>query len=1035
MTSQKWGIVFVYLIGYGSFSSAELTEDTVKQVESSLDAVKEVIDAVKTWADYAQDAQKGVDQAVKLLHEPSSHRKVLNEVRNSAGKALSKIMKCTEAITKVLSAFSVVGALLSVIFAFLPTHDPVMELMKEQFTEVNRKLDSIAHNIGELKRDVKWNAYASVYARDENTIENAWKEFEAFRKAVLTAETQQGKLKLAEKFTAFFEHSATANSIENFYRYLTHKHLSLTENILKLVNQKFKRDLKTILNFSSYFTSLMIKGFQLQLYYSGLKGYDGVAKSKEVVEKFSDVIRAVQEAAEDCVFNFAEQAQADVREIALEKWTSNKDMASQIQSHLNKKFDWYEWIVIVHDQTEFHTQYRPTVVLRNVQNKGDVIVFHREKGAKVNEQMKTQIKNKIEQKAWMDFPWIKNHYFEIMNTFNNEEMNNIAGFYAVCNVKDYQQTENSATLKHSNILTNIFSVSVHLGFVLKGRDEVENPPCRRPVCINGKCKPIPDTAGDICMCTNNYYGLTCKNNILDDFNWETIKKDTDNFVIYPVPDMTSIFFSIQDLKNFTNSLALIMQSHIEWGIVVSKYSNIILKLQFMNNCYQELEEGKINEYDYKVELSKHLQSTSYKYLSDTYHKMMTGTSLLDTNNILDSYRNTLKDEPCSEGYSQKIDFFLKYMFAFQEQFYLAWLKYLILTEQSHKLPQEKNEFTDWVSTQWRLYNSNGCGPLGANLLSNRFCTSAHHSRSSLKVTVTCENSYKPFPESVTCNKNSWSVPPVCYIHPTNGRVTCETSSSGTTTTINCTASCHSGWTTPTGLTEQTFLCAKQPCPQFTPSNCTGCRSHSTCEPHEVCNLSRHTCEPACSSGGFRCGRNAECSTANHVPKCSCKAGWFELIAGRGCVYRPLKWVATNNIPSDAVHGGWDGKSKINYYVCRAQAVDKAWHGGKLFYYGQQKKFVCSYEYGGREIFASVYQALLYPCPGNKGVEWADGVHRESIITGKAAQWNVNYYVCRYARMKPMGDNETSYILHLHGELGNYCTAIPTHSLSYKSHTE
>ncbi|KAG9335385.1 hypothetical protein JZ751_005307, partial [Albula glossodonta] len=269
MANPKTFMLLLYLILYSGLSKGDLDPGVVENTEAVFGAVGEFSSILETVSDLTESLQ---------------------EITEKAAETLSKIVEVVGTLSKVASAFSVFGSLLSIIFAFIPQEDPMMEFLKEEFAEVNRKLDALAYQISNLQKDVRWTAYASVYSKDESNIQNSWKKLQELMENAPLAKTKQDKVRMAERFTRFYEDTATENSVRNFYSYLTVRGTSLKENLLDLVLEKFKGDFKVMVRFSSHFTGLMLKGLQLNLYYYALRGYNGEKAAKEAAELMSNVL-------------------------------------------------------------------------------------------------------------------------------------------------------------------------------------------------------------------------------------------------------------------------------------------------------------------------------------------------------------------------------------------------------------------------------------------------------------------------------------------------------------------------------------------------------------------------------------------------------------------------------------------------------------------------------------------------------------------------------------------------------------------------
>lgn len=356
----------LYLLVYSSFSTADLNPDIVNRVEKGKDTTVEALNLLAEVSQWVSKPEEGA----KIIH---------------------KVLGIFSKLAKVASALSFVGALVSFIFSFIPQQDPTLEFMKVQFSEVNRKLDSISLQINSLAEEMEWTAYASIYSNDENNIKNSWTKLREFIDSASAAQTEKEKTRLAERFTTFYENTGTESSIHNFHSYLTESNpASLNKNLLILVTQKSKGDFKTLVQFTAYFTSLMVTGLQLNLYYYALKGYDGEHKAKEAVTQLTNVHAKIQDVLIGCADSFEIWAEKDVQQIGTKPLPDNKHLAFTVKEHLDKKFNWYEWTVIVHDKKDEEERTYGNSIQVIAQDKVVIHLLHREKGFTVHRGMKAQ---------------------------------------------------------------------------------------------------------------------------------------------------------------------------------------------------------------------------------------------------------------------------------------------------------------------------------------------------------------------------------------------------------------------------------------------------------------------------------------------------------------------------------------------------------------------------------------------------------------------------------------------------------------------
>lgn len=168
---------------------------------------------------------------------------------------------------------------------------------------------------------MEWTSYASSFGKDENVIKNSWAKLTEFIKSVPLASTQEEKTRLAERFTTFYENTGTENSVANFYRYITKNNpVSLNKNLLQLIIEKSNGDFNVLAQYSSYFTTLMVSGLKLNVFYYKLKGYDGEVKAQEAVTQLSNTLSAIQDAFIECVDGLEKWALKDAEKLSSQRF-------------------------------------------------------------------------------------------------------------------------------------------------------------------------------------------------------------------------------------------------------------------------------------------------------------------------------------------------------------------------------------------------------------------------------------------------------------------------------------------------------------------------------------------------------------------------------------------------------------------------------------------------------------------------------------------------------------------------------------------
>ncbi|XP_058629141.1 SE-cephalotoxin-like [Onychostoma macrolepis] len=914
----------------------------------------------------------------------------LGEVFKKEGdkaKPVGDVLKVFGSLGKVAAGFGFIGSLISFIFALIPQSDPTLEFMKEQFAEVNRKLDSLSLQISTLQTEMEWTSYASSYSKDENVIKNSWAKLTEFIQTAPFASTQEQKTRLAERFTTFYENTGTENSVANLYRYITENNsVSLNKNLLKLIIEKSNGNFNVLVQYSTYFTTLMVSGLKLNVFYYKMKGYDDELKAKEAVTQLSDTLSAIQDALIECAGDFEKWAHKDAVKLSSQQFSSREKLASDIKHHLESKFHWFKWVVIAHPNDAKNEFTFGESINIDVQEKTSVHIIHQEKGSAIDKKIKDNVKSSL-QREFLNPIMIQQCATmkdKLLHMFGAKVTSHIKFLHAVTKPSEYAQTDvpdiklNCKFPPHSVILRDF-------NFFLKENTVVKTP-CSGVNCNNGECKLIKDTTQVFCKCHAMFHGPACEESIQNIIDYAALEGEINGMIYKPVPDLTTIYFSVRELKEYTQEIVESVRLDIQWTQIFVKYSNVIQKFRYINTLHLQFINGTITQHHYVSEVrAQFTGGHSFQFYLREFHHMMMGTGFGDKQNILDMFRKSLVQDSqkqsgelveCSKYYTDQIDYFVRYMFTLEKEAVLAWSKYLLVTGKAGNIVEKV--FKDYVSQQWRLFNKNGCGPLKAADLQNNHCKELYHSTAQQQVKIKCGGLFKPFPHTVGCSGGQWSALPVCYAEQVNGRVECKSEGRATI----CKASCSPGWGSATHRLPAQYKCPQQPCPSFTPHKCNNCMQNSFCKAHEVCTGSIGTCRETCQVKP--CGVNAKCFSFKHNRSCTCVSPW-KGDPYKGCRSQDLQWVQTGRVPSNAV------RSKTQFAVCKAIGPDSGWHSG--FVRNQH----CVYEYDWKEYQANSYEVLVDPC-GGRGWKWMHGKHGNMVSYDKSKRFRgVKYYVCSATR--------------------------------------
>ncbi len=550
MAIGKTFLTILYLLLYSCLSTAEIDVSQVNKVEKGMTATKEFL--------------QSLSEVFK------------KEGKDTARDPPTKVLKVFGSLGKVAASFGFIKSLISFISASIPQSDPTLEFMKEQFAEVNRKLNSLSLQISTLQSEMKWTNYASSYGKDENVIKNSWAKLTEFIQTAPFASTQEQKTRLAERFTTFYENTGTGKSVANLYRYITeNNNVSLNKNLLKLIIKKSNGNFNVLVQYSTYFTTLMVSGLKLNLFYSKLKGCDGEAKV-QAVKQLSNTLSAIQDALIECAGDFEKWAHKDAVKLSSQRFPSREKLASDIKHHLENKFHWFKWVVIAHPKNARNEFTFGKSIYIDVQENTSVYIIHQEKGFTVDQNIKQNVTSSLQKELLKLTNTQKCGTMkdELLHRFGAKVTRHIQFLHAVTKPSDYAQTDVPDIKLSCQLAGYPKNTPRDFNIFLKGKSVVKTP-CSDVNCNHGQCKPIKDTTQVFCKCYKMFHGPACEESIQNFINYAALEGEINSVIYKPVPDLTKIYFSVQELKKYTQEIVGSVRHDVQWTQTFVKYSNVI----------------------------------------------------------------------------------------------------------------------------------------------------------------------------------------------------------------------------------------------------------------------------------------------------------------------------------------------------------------------------------------------------------------------------------------------------------------------------
>ncbi|XP_036449785.1 SE-cephalotoxin-like isoform X2 [Colossoma macropomum] len=444
----------------------------------------------------------------KVLETATNSLSLLNDVMGKIDtNSLKSMMKNLANFASLAPGVgAVISSVINTVLVFIPQEDPVLTKLDLGFAEVNRKLDSLSTQISDLATDVEWFNYISVYSQDELRILNTWRKFEELFKKKRSNDFNS----LAGIFTNYYEYTQTEASVANLYHYLTVKTTSLSGNLNDMLKRKFKCDLSQIYKYNFHFSGLLWKGLVLKEGYLKLIGFDTAGQEAEHAQMFKNVHEVQRAVVEHCLDNSEKYARDDVEEIAKKNSPEKKEeIAKKVKDALDKKYNWYNWVVLVYDKKQEDDKYIYVYDMTKIPISDSVIVavtYTLKAGSKEEKETEGLVTKLVEEcfneknKCQLDcsyFPWgFENGLTE--TTF----LKDFAKVTIATYNKEFVVFPLPAYRRKCLIKSDKYDIFVHNS---KKLQVCKHNPCQN----NGQCKQLLKSNEWLCVCQDGYYGDTC----------------------------------------------------------------------------------------------------------------------------------------------------------------------------------------------------------------------------------------------------------------------------------------------------------------------------------------------------------------------------------------------------------------------------------------------------------------------------------------------------------------------------------------------
>lgn len=181
--------------------------------------------------------------------------------------------------------------------------------------------------------------------------------------ALATADTQEHKSRAAESFTSYYESRGVEDAIVGFYRHVALERGGARRGdgarfgdkegywLLRLLGDQSEGDVRLLTWLAVQVTGAMIRASFVGTVYDRLKGGRLGHEAQPATDCLLALSKLIQTTLVDYADGCEKWAKLDVEKIVTRTASTDtrEDMATAIKAHLDSKYDWFTWNVIIQD--------------------------------------------------------------------------------------------------------------------------------------------------------------------------------------------------------------------------------------------------------------------------------------------------------------------------------------------------------------------------------------------------------------------------------------------------------------------------------------------------------------------------------------------------------------------------------------------------------------------------------------------------------------------------------------------------------------
>ena len=704
------------------------------------------------------------------------------DIVNGLLKVSGALFPELEPVTGVLGAFF---GLFSLMFS-AGSESAEMTFMKEQFEEVNMKLDTISQDVNQIKNLITDNTLKAAYIADEGKILNGYNQLQDFLRELQNLSCNTGgdcareRIRIASRYDQYFDINL---NMQNIFRGAMDSTPVFSKPLIEQIKSSSDCNVPSIQDFTDGILKLAIKEKKVTMIHEML-----TATNYSITNRMNTWLNQMYtlkhhtDKAVSCCFN--DMGTYIIKDLGDPKYQSgysaNSAASNALKHHLETKYFWLNWIVLAFDKdddTDDYTIANGGTVFWSKGNRRKFYAFYLDKGTYGNA-IRDKVFDTIDYiiaNAWasIQFRGAEQRYIlpidEILTRFRNKLQEqgvwkNIKSFAMLNHDKHFYQAS------HGNNIASFFERIIQINdykffLTLKSEEELQASHCSLSCKNGGSCRRYPYSSSSFCSCAEFFYGRECeyRSNTTMASNLEAMVQQ-----MMKIPKVVDVFFEIRDMSNFIgSSLGRIQRaiSHLDknigkafvklhddlsdqlaWVGTVTTYGDPIKSLQYFIKVFEEYKQNTVqsNQKEQMALAEAVLGAQRYngirRWLHD-FNNLINGTSgftLTPEDPVLIRYMTHYHSMACSQEYKNAIDNVWRQLMFLQQRGYILWIQALhILNEPADFALKQYEDYTD---SQIETLRKETCS-IVVPFSEHANCTGGYYLNQLIPVTVKCKINY------------------------------------------------------------------------------------------------------------------------------------------------------------------------------------------------------------------------------------------------------------------------------------------------------